>query len=108
MKHSKSTRRRGVVLTLTGLKRLQAAILAMEKVQNNGHRLTLEDLADRMNVSTKTLNRLWSLNTGVDQKTLKLCFSAFNLELYREDYAIVSEPNNTERYQYLLVSSDTK
>lgn len=99
MKQSKSTRRRGLILTITGLKRLQAAILTMEKVQNNGNRFTLEDLGDRMNVSTKTLNRLWSLNTGVDQKTLKLCFSAFNLELHREDYAILSELNNTESSQ---------
>jgi hypothetical protein len=97
MKQSKSTRKRGLVLTIAGLKRLQAAILSIQKVQNNGHRFTLQDLGDRMNVSTKTLNRLWSLNTGVDQKTLKLCFSAFNLELYREDYAILSEPHHTEQ-----------
>ena len=108
MKQSKSTRRRGIVLTIAGLKRLQAAILAVEKVQNNGEHFTLEDLGDRMNVSTKTLNRLWSLNIGVDQKTLKLCFSAFNLELHSEDYAILSEPNNTESSQTLSVSLDTE
>lgn len=108
MKQYKSTRRRGIVLTIAGLKRLQAAILAVEKVQNNGEHFTLEDLADRMNVSTKTLNRLWSLNIGVDQKTLKLCFSAFNLELHSEDYAILSEPNNTESSQTLLVNIDTE
>ncbi|MEA5627039.1 AAA-like domain-containing protein [Nostoc sp. UHCC 0251] len=108
MKQSKSTRRRGVILTIAGLKRLQAAILAMEKVENNGERFTLEDLGDRMNVSTKTLNRLWSLDKGVDQKTLKLCFSAFNLELHREDYAILSEPNNTVNYQTSLVSLNTE
>ncbi|MGF1937843.1 MAG: AAA-like domain-containing protein [Nostoc sp. ChiQUE02] len=108
MKQSKSTRKRGLVLTSAGLKRLQASILAMEKVQNNGDRFTLEDLGDRMNVSTKTLNRLWSLNTGVDQKTLKLCFSAFNLELRSEDYAILSEPNNTESSQTLSLSLDTE
>ncbi|OYD94148.1 hypothetical protein CDG77_12400 [Nostoc sp. 'Peltigera membranacea cyanobiont' 213] len=108
MKQSKSNRKRGLVLTIAGLKRLQAAILAMEKVQNNGNHFTLEDLGDRMNVSTKTLNRLWSLNTGVDQKTLKLCFTAFNLELYREDYAILSEPNNTESSRTFSLSLDTQ
>ncbi|MEH2329973.1 hypothetical protein [Nostoc sp.] len=51
MKQSKSTRRRGFVLTIAGLKRLQGAILAMEKVDNNGDRFTLEDLCDRMKVS---------------------------------------------------------
>ncbi|WP_265273947.1 AAA-like domain-containing protein [Nostoc sp. KVJ3] len=108
MKQSKSTRKRGLILTIAGLKRLQAAILAMEKAQNNGNHFTLEDLGDRMNVSTKTLNRLWSLNTGVDQKTLKLCFTAFNLELHREDYAILSEPNNTRISQTLPLSLDTR
>ncbi|MEH2162693.1 MAG: AAA-like domain-containing protein [Nostoc sp.] len=107
MKQSKSTRKRGLILTIAGLKRLQAAILAIEKVQNNGNHFTLEDLGDRMNVSTKTLNRLWSLNTGVDQKTLKLCFTAFNLELHREDYAILSEPNNIESSRTYSLSLDT-
>ncbi|MDZ8092366.1 MAG: AAA-like domain-containing protein [Nostoc sp. DedQUE05] len=107
MKQSKSTRKRGLILTIAGLKRLQRAILAIEKVENNGHRFTLEDLGDRMKVSTKTLNRLWSLNTGVDQKTLKLCFSAFNLELCSGDYAILSEPDRNEASPTLSMSLDT-
>ncbi|WP_267868571.1 hypothetical protein [Nostoc sp. CHAB 5836] len=41
MKQSKSMPKRGLLLTIAGLKRLQAAILGMEKVQNNGHRFTL-------------------------------------------------------------------
>lgn len=74
MKPPKSTRRRGFVLTPVGLKRLQGAILAMDMAENNGIRFTLDELGDRMNVSSKTLSRLWSLDTGVDQKTLtKLC-----------------------------------
>ncbi|MFN6516206.1 MAG: AAA-like domain-containing protein [Nostoc sp. CreGUA01] len=91
MKPQKSTRSRGVVLSSVGLKRLQAAILAMEVAENYGQRLTLDKLGERMNISTKTLNRLLSLDTGVDQKTLKLCFSAFNLELTAGDYTILSE-----------------
>lgn len=94
MKQSK--RRRGIVLTPTGLKRLQAAIMAVEMAQNNGARFTLDELGLRMNVSSKTLSRLWSLDTGVDQKTVRLCFSAFNLELCREDYTILNEPNETK------------
>ncbi len=77
MKQSQIKRRRGIVLTPTGLKRLQAAILAVEMAQNNGDRFTLEELGDRMNISSKTLGRLWSLNVGVDQKTLKkMCAKA--------------------------------
>ncbi|RCJ15934.1 hypothetical protein A6S26_06470 [Nostoc sp. ATCC 43529] len=108
MKQFKGTRKRGLVLTPAGLQRLQAAILAVEKTQNKGDRFTLEELRVRMNVSTKTLSRLWSLNTGVDQKTLKLCFSAFNLELSSEDYTILNEPNNTQSDKSLSLSVDTE
>lgn len=108
MKQSQIKRRRGIVLTPTGLKRLQAAILAVEMAQNNGDRFTLEELGDRMNISSKTLGRLWSLNVGVDQKTLKLCFSAFNLELRQEDYAILSEANEAETCDPLWLSLDAK
>ncbi|MDF5729125.1 MAG: AAA-like domain-containing protein [Rhizonema sp. PD38] len=96
MQQFKSKRRRGTVLTPKGLKRLQTAILAVEMTQNNGDRFTLNDLGSRINVSTKTLSRLWSLNTRVDQKTLRLCFSAFNLKLHSEDYVILSEPNKID------------
>jgi hypothetical protein len=108
MKQSKTRRRRGIVLTPAGLKRLQAAILSMEKAQNNGDRFTLDELGLRMNVSSKTLSRLWSLDRGVDQKTVKLCFSAFNLELCSEDYTILDEPNQGETSDELLVSLDTQ
>jgi transcriptional regulator with XRE-family HTH domain len=108
MKQSKTHRRRGIVLTFAGLKRLQAAILAAEITQKNGNHLTLEELGDRTKVSTKTLSRLWSLNAGVDQKTLKLCFSAFNLELRSSDYTIFNEHDNTETPQALSLRLDTK
>ncbi|MBW4592875.1 MAG: AAA-like domain-containing protein [Brasilonema angustatum HA4187-MV1] len=108
MKQFKIHRKRGIILTPTGLKRLQEAIIAVEKVENHGDRLTLDELSDRTNVSTKTLSRLWSLDTGVDQKTLKLCFSTFNLELRRSDYIILNEHDNTETSQALSLSLDTK
>ena len=107
MKQSQIKRRRGIVLTPTGLKRLQAAILAVEIAQNNGDRFTLEQLGLRMNISSKTLSRLWSLDTGVDQKTLRLCFSAFNLELCREDYTILDELNQTETSGAFWLSLNT-
>ncbi len=97
-KQSKMKRRRGVVLTHTGLKRLQAAIAAVEIAENNGERFTLEELGDRIRVSTKTLSRLWSLNSGLDRRTLHLCFSSFNLDLQSGDYVVVgdlAEPQTT-------------
>ncbi|MBD2451823.1 hypothetical protein H6G76_32830, partial [Nostoc sp. FACHB-152] len=92
---AKTKRRRGVVLTPMGLQRLQAAILSWEIVENKGNRLTLEQLSRQINVSTKTLNRLWSLSASVDHKTLKLCFSAFNLEVDENDYTVLNEENET-------------
>ncbi|RAM51814.1 MAG: hypothetical protein C6Y22_09810 [Hapalosiphonaceae cyanobacterium JJU2] len=108
MERSKATRRRGVMLTSAGMKRLQAAILRVEIAENNGNRFSLEQLSDRIKISTKTLTRLWSSNASVDRKTLKLCFNAFNLELRREDYNILSESNYTETFPGLLTSLDKK
>lgn len=103
-----ATRRRGVFLTSRGLQRLQAAISALEMVKNNGNNFTLEQLSDRIPISTKTLSPLWSLNAGVDQKTLKICFSAFDLELCSDDYTISSESDVAETRVPLSTRSGTK
>ena len=81
-----SKRNRGVVLNAIGFKRLQAAIKEAELQENYGDRFTQVELSDRMGVSTKTLSRLWSVTGGLDQRTLKLCFSAFKLQLTKSDY----------------------
>jgi hypothetical protein len=81
-----SKRSRGIVLSRKGLKRLQVAIVPAEMKENYGNRFTIEELSDRMRVSTRTVSRLWSLTAGLDQRTLRLCFSAFDLELIAEDY----------------------
>lgn len=70
MQKSKLKRKRGVILTPTGLKRLQAAILAQEITENYGQHFTVEELSHRISVSPKTLSRLWSLNVSVDKKPL--------------------------------------
>ncbi|WP_353929447.1 AAA-like domain-containing protein [Okeanomitos corallinicola TIOX110] len=96
IKQNKTTRKRGVLLSTRGLQRLQKAISLWEEKENQGHHLTLEQLSQHTNVSAKTISRLWSANKGVDQKTLKLCFNAFNLELNREDYIFLKEENEEE------------
>lgn len=103
-----ATRRRGVMLTSVGLQRLQAAILATEIAQNSGDRFTLEQLSDRVQVSTKTLSRLWSLNVTVDRRTLKMCFSAFDLELRSEDYIISSGLCGAETSETSSTRADKK
>ena len=96
VKQNQTKRRRGVLLSPKGLQRLQEAILSWEIIENQGQRLSLEDLSDHTKLSAKTLSRLWSANKGVDQKTLKLCFNTFNLELYEEDYIFLKEDFETK------------
>ena len=104
----KTKRARGVVLTSTGIKRLQSAILSVEIVENKGKHLSLEEISSRINVSSRTLSKLWSLSESVDQKTIKLCFSAFNLELHSEDYSIVNKANETETSELLSITNVEK
>ncbi|WP_026732236.1 AAA-like domain-containing protein [Fischerella sp. PCC 9605] len=102
MEHQKSKRIRGVILTAAGLKRLQAAIESAEIQEKNGERFTQEELSERMKVSTKTISRLWSLTTGLDQRTLKFCFGAFNLDLRKEDYTCSDKSNDLNKsFEYI-------
>jgi transcriptional regulator with XRE-family HTH domain len=91
MKKVQSRRKRGVSLSSIGTRRLHQAIHAVEIAENEGQHLTAEALSNRIGVSVTTLSRLWSANSGVDQRTLKLIFSAFNLELKAEDFHKASE-----------------
>ncbi len=93
-------RRRGIVLTATGLKRLQAAIQTAQLQENDGRRFTQEELSNRIGVSTNTLSRLWSLKTGLDARSVKLCFSAFDLELIDSDYNIWEEVEQINDIEY--------
>jgi transcriptional regulator with XRE-family HTH domain len=79
-------RKRGVLLSPVGTRRLRQAIHVVEIAENEGQRLTAEALSNRIGVSVTTLSRLWAAKSGVDQRTLKLIFSAFNLELEAEDF----------------------
>jgi hypothetical protein len=101
----KTKRKRGVVLTSVGIKRLQSAILSVEIVENKGEHLSLEEISSRIHISTRTLSKLWSLSESVDQKTIKLCFSAFNLELHSDDYTIVNKENDTETSELLSIAN---
>jgi WD40 repeat protein len=79
-------RRRGVVLTSVGLKRLQTAIQEAETWDNDGVRYTLEALSHRINLDPKTISKVLEGNTQLDKRTLSRCFIAFNLELNESDY----------------------
>ncbi|MEO0684962.1 MAG: AAA-like domain-containing protein [Cyanobacteria bacterium J06649_11] len=100
MEAAKQRRRRGIVLTATGLRRLQAAIQSAQLQENDGRRFTQEELSNRIGVSTNTLSRLWSLKTGLDSRSVRLCFSCFNLELTESDYTNWEEVEQFEGVEY--------
>ncbi|MEO0757079.1 MAG: AAA-like domain-containing protein [Cyanobacteria bacterium J06648_16] len=83
---SKRRRRRGVILTATGLERLKSAKADAECYENRGQRYTLEALSERTGVGIDTLAKVLAAETRVDKQTLKACFSAFELALQSTDY----------------------
>jgi transcriptional regulator with XRE-family HTH domain len=78
-------RNRGVRLNAQGFRRLQRAIHQVEIQENEGKRFSAEKVGLRAGVSTATISRVWSSKTGVDQRTLQLIFSAFDLDLTDKD-----------------------
>jgi hypothetical protein len=88
MNSQKRRRRRGVILTPQGLKKLQAAQSQAESDENDGIRYTLEALSDRTNLDPDTLMKVFACQVGVDKRTLNRCFRAFNLLLEPSDYQL--------------------
>ncbi len=85
-KPEKQRRRRGVVLTPTGLEKLLTAKQEAEYRDNRGHRFTLEVLSEKTLLGVDTLMKVFACESGVDKQTLKHCFQAFNLTLENSDY----------------------
>jgi len=100
MEASKQRRRRGIILTAKGLNRLQTAIQSTQLQENDGRRFTQEELSNRIGVSTNTLSRLWSLKTALDSRSVKLCFSSFNLELTESDYTTGEDVEQFDGIEY--------
>ncbi|MEB3177694.1 MAG: hypothetical protein VKL59_01420, partial [Nostocaceae cyanobacterium] len=86
MNGQKPKRRRGVILTTQGFKKLQAAKLETESNENSDKRFTLEALSYRTGLDPDTLMKVFHCQVGVDKQTLNLCFQAFNLQLEPSDY----------------------
>jgi transcriptional regulator with XRE-family HTH domain len=79
------------VLTARGLQRLRQAIEKTEAKENHGDRYTIEEISTRAGISTSTISRLWGSSAGIDQRSLRLIFSAFNLELTAADFQKASQ-----------------
>ncbi|MEM9216677.1 MAG: AAA-like domain-containing protein [Cyanobacteria bacterium P01_F01_bin.150] len=84
MQHQK--RKRGVILTHQGLRKLQAAKSEAEYLENAGNRYTLEMLSERIGLSTETIAKVLTRDVKVDKQTLCACFNAFYLDLEIGDY----------------------
>jgi transcriptional regulator with XRE-family HTH domain len=85
-------RKRGVILSVQGVQRLQAAEHLSAVRDNAGHPYTLEELSDRTGLSTKTLTKVRHRQKPVDAVTLADYFTAFGLSLQKDDY-ISQEPD---------------
>lgn len=86
MTAAKKSRRRGVVLSPTGYRKLDAARRQLENTLNNGDRFTLEEISDRTRLALSTVTRVLDGQNGVDKQTLNQFFAAFDLPLDRTDY----------------------
>lgn len=82
----KPRRKRGVVLTLQGMQKLQEAIQRSETQENFGYRYTLEALGARLGLDPRTVAKVLEQEVGVDKRTLDRCFSTFRLQLNSSDY----------------------
>ena len=82
----KQRRKRGVILTQIGLKKLQQARHEAEMLDNDGARFTLEELSDRTQLAPFTVSKVLACEDGVDKQTLAYFFRAFGLDLTTNDY----------------------
>ncbi|MEH2149767.1 hypothetical protein [Nostoc sp.] len=81
-----SKRRRGVILTLKGWDKFQAAKAQVEFDENAGDSFSLEELSDRTRLALHTISRILARLEPVDKSSLQFAFAAFGLELSQSDY----------------------
>jgi len=86
MEKYKQRRRRGVILSLQGLQKLQEAKHQIEIQENDGARFTLEELSYRTQLAPFTVSKVLAREEGVDKQSLEYFFRAFGLELTKSDY----------------------
>ena len=79
-------RHRGVILTLLGRRKFQAAKRKAEARENNGERFSLEELSSRMELSLHTVSRILGGADPADKSSFQKAFAAFELALGKEDY----------------------
>ena len=93
MSPQKPRRQRGVILTLQGWQKLQAARRESEIRDNSGDKYTLEALSDRTGLDPATIVKVFAREKGVYKRTLDSLFSAFKVML---DYSDYSRPDSNQ------------
>ena len=82
-KHRRS--RRGLVLSEVGIARVNRARRRRELDQNDGSRISLEQLGAAAGLSAKTMSRLLGSDVPVDRRTIELLFAELGLSVEAED-----------------------
>jgi WD40 repeat protein/transcriptional regulator with XRE-family HTH domain len=85
MTKQKTKRIRGLILSRLGWQKLQSAKAEWEFAENQGYKITLEEIAERSGLTTATIRKILTRNEGVDRRSIAILFSALNLELTNED-----------------------
>ena len=83
----RTKRRRGIILSSEGWKRLDYAQRKSEIEQNSGTPYTLENLSEITGLSAHTLTKVRRQRYPVDKQTLEDYFKAFGLVVTPQDYA---------------------
>jgi WD40 repeat protein len=98
MAERKQSRKRGVVLTVVGYRKLEAARIAREQAANLSVRYTNEELSAITGLSLMTLGKIFTGTPDptiaappVDKRTLDVCFRTFDLNLARSDYDYIDD-----------------
>lgn len=95
-----SVRRRGVILTIQGSRKINHAKVKIE-IEQNFTKYTLESLSEATGLTPTTLSKIFTGSAGVDKRTLKCCFDAFNLSLLADDYQYNSHRDNVAEMNLL-------
>ena len=105
LQSTSQVRRRGVSLTIQGSRKLNQAKAEVE-IALNISRYTLEFLSEETGLTPTTLSKVLTGSAGVDKRTLKCCFDAFNLNLLTEDYQYLNSNQDNLAKMSLLPSAE--
>jgi len=103
--------RRGLVLSESGIARVNRARRRLEIEQNDGGRITLDRLGCDAGLSPKTMSRLFSRDVPVDRRTIELLFEELGLTLQDDDVSppaarLLAERSQLPHYRTIMFGRD--